>query len=562
MSKSLPSLTEAVTFDTVDQTIISKAGNPRRITAPNFKLATTGAYFLPDYYLPADGTVSGHPDYLPAFNRIQDLISDALGGIIQVPAGDFWLSATFNLYKKLTIRGTNSGFQPSTASTRLIWPKNMTGIRSWSGGVEVGYAGPVNSSSAFAYIEDIGIFCLDGSTISGHGIHMGSPLRLNRVNIQAWGGNGVNIVAYNAAQGLMLGNNANQWYISDCVIRSNKGNGLYVEGADANAGVAIMVSGGNNGEWDFVDVSYLGNTYIGCQSDSNGGSFKGGGSSVYVGCYSESKASAFGAGSFQIGGIGGTDYNSPSLRITGDGTGAAAAVINVDVNGAVTEILPIYEGTGYTTATVVVETEGDGSGLAVTANIVGGKVTSYTINTAGVAYVGKVGGAGQLRAQGSHGGLLSEGTFAVKNFAQGSVRYLDVNLCANANQLVTGHSWNGTANDYEEFKFLSWDNGSRSWQSSIAAVGVRYVGSYTATETGGRSGVLSSGSVEFPGGFWLGYGANGRQVTNGSAAPATGEWARGDQVWNTAPSAGGTPGWVCTTGGTPGTWKAMANLAA
>ena len=46
-----------------------------------------------------------------------------------------------------------------------------------------------------------------------------------------------------------------------------------------------------------------------------------------------------------------------------------------------------------------------------------------------------------------------------------------------------------------------------------------------------------------------------------STAPATGSWRLGDLAWNTAPSAGGTPGWVCTTAGTPGTWKAMANLA-
>jgi hypothetical protein len=50
--------------------------------------------------------------------------------------------------------------------------------------------------------------------------------------------------------------------------------------------------------------------------------------------------------------------------------------------------------------------------------------------------------------------------------------------------------------------------------------------------------------------------------TYAAAIPAAGEWARGDLVWNNAPSAGGTPGWVCTTGGTPGTWKAMANVAA
>lgn len=27
------------------------------------------------------------------------------------------------------------------------------------------------------------------------------------------------------------------------------------------------------------------------------------------------------------------------------------------------------------------------------------------------------------------------------------------------------------------------------------------------------------------------------------------------------PAGGGAPGWVCVTGGTPGTWKAMASLA-
>ena len=42
----------------------------------------------------------------------------------------------------------------------------------------------------------------------------------------------------------------------------------------------------------------------------------------------------------------------------------------------------------------------------------------------------------------------------------------------------------------------------------------------------------------------------------GTAAPTTGTWATGDRVENTtAPSAGSPLGWVCTSGGTPGTWK-------
>jgi hypothetical protein len=56
-------------------------------------------------------------------------------------------------------------------------------------------------------------------------------------------------------------------------------------------------------------------------------------------------------------------------------------------------------------------------------------------------------------------------------------------------------------------------------------------------------------------------GATGLTDAEGTAAPVAGTWARGSRVWNTTPSAGGPPGWVCVTGGTPGTWKAMANLA-
>lgn len=47
-----------------------------------------------------------------------------------------------------------------------------------------------------------------------------------------------------------------------------------------------------------------------------------------------------------------------------------------------------------------------------------------------------------------------------------------------------------------------------------------------------------------------------------TAAPSAQAHNVGDRAINIAPSAGGTPGWVCTTAGTPGTWKAMANVAA
>lgn len=49
--------------------------------------------------------------------------------------------------------------------------------------------------------------------------------------------------------------------------------------------------------------------------------------------------------------------------------------------------------------------------------------------------------------------------------------------------------------------------------------------------------------------------------TEGTAAPTTETWPRGAIVWNTEPSAGGNAGWICTTAGTPGTWKTFGNIA-
>lgn len=47
-----------------------------------------------------------------------------------------------------------------------------------------------------------------------------------------------------------------------------------------------------------------------------------------------------------------------------------------------------------------------------------------------------------------------------------------------------------------------------------------------------------------------------------NAVPTSGTYGQGHRLWNPTVAAGGSPGWICTTGGTPGTWKAMANVAA
>lgn len=46
-----------------------------------------------------------------------------------------------------------------------------------------------------------------------------------------------------------------------------------------------------------------------------------------------------------------------------------------------------------------------------------------------------------------------------------------------------------------------------------------------------------------------------------TAAPTSGTWVQGDTVTNTSPTAGGFIGWVCVTGGTPGTWKTFGAIS-
>lgn len=53
----------------------------------------------------------------------------------------------------------------------------------------------------------------------------------------------------------------------------------------------------------------------------------------------------------------------------------------------------------------------------------------------------------------------------------------------------------------------------------------------------------------------------GTTLSFGTAAPTTGAHKVGEVIINTAPTAGGTFAWACTTAGTPGTWKAVALAA-
>lgn len=74
--------------------------------------------------------------------------------------------------------------------------------------------------------------------------------------------------------------------------------------------------------------------------------------------------------------------------------------------------------------------------------------------------------------------------------------------------------------------------------------------------------VLRTNNPDGTGSNMLGLNAGGgivkvsaRKMSQGTAAPTTGTWAKGDYCENYDPDAGEYYGWVCVVAGTPGTWK-------
>lgn len=53
-----------------------------------------------------------------------------------------------------------------------------------------------------------------------------------------------------------------------------------------------------------------------------------------------------------------------------------------------------------------------------------------------------------------------------------------------------------------------------------------------------------------------------QKLRRAASIPVAGTWVQGDIVFNSAPSASGFIGWVCTASGTPGTWKTFGAISA
>lgn len=215
---------------------------------------------IEDLHKPEDGT-----DYMPALERYK--ASHLKGGRLTLEAKTYFFS-TFELNTFYTIEGEG---------------ENVTEVQ-----LPIGQSANIRGG----LLRDLGFKSLESAKIPvggvpTHGIVAKGWLGLDNVAVSWFSGNGVHIHGDLNSNGV----NANTWRIVGGRSFSNGGHGLFVDGADANAGSCYAFRSTRNGGWGIWESSLIGNQYDSCGISSNAmGAVKcdkSGNKSIFKGSYIE-----------------------------------------------------------------------------------------------------------------------------------------------------------------------------------------------------------------------------------------------------------------------------------
>jgi hypothetical protein len=189
---------------------------------------------------------------------------------IFVPIGHYYMgTTTLDLTTTTTIRGV--GGRGNQAS-RLRWAHGATGIRvqayntSGATGTKTG-----THEASWTLLEGLKIEGgYAGTEAEYHGVHLRSQATIRDCMIANWSGDGIRATAsIGAGTSSPYEGNVNVFAVENVWCHSNR-NGLYLDGADANAGHTIGLNCTSNRQAGIFDSSFLGNTHIAPHLEENG----------------------------------------------------------------------------------------------------------------------------------------------------------------------------------------------------------------------------------------------------------------------------------------------------
>lgn len=465
------------------------------------------------------------------------------GPSIYFPPGDYHFDSTIELKKRVRLYGDGSGM-PSGEQARFIFPVDTKGIivhrYNTTGSTTEGT--PTTAADG-SIIEGISVVGVVGSDTTAHGIWLRARATLRGVQVSKFTGNGINIVA-TAGGAASIEGNANNWRIDTARIIQCGGNGVYVDGADVNAGVGILIDCSSNGRSGIYDSSFLGNTWIACHTANNGLA------SIGANTATQSSFVTYGGNRYAAY----PDATEQQLVDTVPGTDALVWALSGA--GGVHPQVPLWVA---------------GSPLGTYFHAYGYWTDNANSRSVFVGCYSESGAAGNVifgpsMVLGGPFGTLIKGdylrmTVPTNRFAVNSIE------ADSGNHKVT-------LNEVSSDAVLSWqhdsDPATGTWRLQRSGndyvlrngnLGTRTTFTITGENTAFQFGTGAAVPFAFnTDAFYLGAGANARRQSTGAAAPVTGTWARGSIVWNIIPSAGGVLGWVCTATGTPGTWVPFGGI--
>lgn len=480
----------------------------------------------------------------------QDPASDGgSNGTLYVPPGRYYLSEMLSLHSPVRIRGEGAGMAGGRA-TQLRWPSGSAGIVVNYVHSD-GYDAPIGGNIGTADGSIIEGLALNGGTENGawaggaaydpdaeaDGILLRGRAAIRDCQASYFQRNGMAVLA--GSDGNPLFGNANCFAIERCRTTVNGLHGLHIAGTDANAGLVSLVDASFNRRWGINDESFLGTTLIGCHTDANG----------------------LGNGSTDIDSIVSWPAGGQRYAVV-HGQEAAAATTEPGTDPDVwMECGDSIGGREWFSGITVRSGGGYKGGLLLGCYSEGGQGPSQ-LTTA----IGGLHGSGfrqGLKAFSTSGSWLASVDVA-QTLNDGTTREIKLGDSTAGDNLFRTMRHNGmTADAYWHERHQAKDIFAFMYGGGtiFRAGGVPDSGSFANAGTAGPLQLLFQAnnlSVR----IHDDANGDGRRIYYGSAAPTTGVHAQGEIVFNTGAAASGSVGWVCVTGGTPGTWKTFGAISA
>lgn len=510
----------------------------------NFQQQGTGAVLYPlvskmqqtvsilDFGAVGDGVTDCYDAFMAAINsRTFGTGFYISGGTIEIPPGNFYVSKTINLKKQIKFVGCGGAKGYSTDSTITFAAGQHGFIVHRYNTVESGTESPPTTAGDGCVFEGLTIANKSNTVGATYGVWMRAAAVVRDCYVAGFSSHNVFIYANAGAGGLGEGN-ANNWYIENTRSAFSGGCGFYIRGADANAGNGIALDVANNVEYGLADYSFLGNTYSGCHSSTNGTSttkraWVNYGGRVYV-CINAA--------------LGGTTTPGTSASVWYDYVATAGAdnwvYGNTYVQGGA------YAGIGASARNMFTNCYSES-----------GQPPSYFSGASQMVF-------GGLHAANTINGVTisNNGTFSNLGSIQsaaGATIGLGGNSTSNAVLTLTDSSSSRNYPYRLQYKIGEW---YLNWGDSGAHWLTLYNRDTTTANGYARDFSTASGGIGFPYGYFWGAAINYVSPPT-SAAPTTGTYKRGDIFYNSNPTSGGYIGWVCTIAGTPGTWKTFGVIS-